>query len=417
MSGGKTGLFIFRRDLRYIDNIGLNELCKTCTVVNCVFILDPIQISSKNNKFFSAPAMLFMLDSLIELQKQIPLKILYGDPYELISKMSPNYDVISFNRDYSKYAVERDSKLETVENVVVYDTDLCLNTPLDIKPYKVFTPYYEFASKNRVPAVAPHACESKLAKFAGKSINLHKMRESIVKILLKMDVDINLLNPGGRAAGLVKLATFKCAKYADNRDLLTFETSRLGPHLKFGTLSVREVYHKCKSVEFRKQLYWRDFYLQIGYHFKHVYGMNFRNKIKWINNVKLFKKWCDGETGYDVVDACMKQMNKSGFMHNRGRMIVASFLTKLLHIDWRWGEKYFASRLTDYDPANNNGGWQWSAGTGVDAQPYFRIFNPYTQAIKFDPDGEYRKKWLLDRAPIKEIIDYELERKKAMRLI
>jgi deoxyribodipyrimidine photo-lyase len=167
---------------------------------------------------------------------------------------------------------------------------------------------------------------------------------------------------------------------------------------------------------FRKQLYWRDFYMQIGYHFPKVYGNNFKNNIKWINNEKHFDKWCKGKTGYDIVDACMNQLNKSGFMHNRGRMIVASFLTKILHIDWRWGERYFATRLTDYDPANNNGGWQWSAGTGVDAQPYFRIFNPYTQAEKFDPDGAYRKKWL-SRGHIDEIVDYSKEREKALTLI
>ena len=198
--------------------------------------------------------------------------------------------------------------------------------------------------------------------------------------------------------------------------MLIGENSRLSPHLKFGTVSAREVYHACKNTEFRKQLYWRDFYMQIGYHFPKVYGHNFRHTVKWSNNSTHFKKWCAGETGFDIVDACMAQLNKSGYMHNRGRMIVASFLTKILHIDWRLGEQYFASRLTDYDPANNNGGWQWSAGTGCDAQPYYRIFNPYTQAAKFDPDGKYVKKWL-SRPPTKEIVDYDKERVYALKLI
>jgi deoxyribodipyrimidine photo-lyase len=157
-----------------------------------------------------------------------------------------------------------------------------------------------------------------------------------------------------------------------------------------------------------------------------VYGNNFKHIIKWENDNKKFKKWCNGETGYLIVDACMKQMNASGFMPNRGRMIVASFLTKILHIDWRWGEKYFASRLTDYDPANNNGGWQWSAGTGVDAQPYFRIFNPFTQADNYDKTGEYRDKWLgndwrdesnKSNESDKYIVDYNKERVRALKLI
>jgi deoxyribodipyrimidine photo-lyase len=162
--------------------------------------------------------------------------------------------------------------------------------------------------------------------------------------------------------------------------------------------------------------------MQIAYHFPNVFGNNFKHVIKWENNVSYFKKWCNGETGYPIVDACMKHMNETGFMPNRGRMIVASFLTKILHIDWRWGEQYFATRLTDYDPANNNGGWQWSAGTGVDAQPYFRIFNPFTQADKYDSDFIYRDRWLSnnwrdDAVSKKYIVDYDVERVRALKLI
>lgn len=405
------GLFIFRRDLRVQDNLGLYELLKKCDEVNCVFILDPNQIDPKKNKFFSAPAMLFMIDALIELQTKIPLTILHGDPYQIVKSLK--YNIVSFNRDYSKYSIIRDLKLMSLPNVQVYD-DLCLNSPMSIKPYKVFTPYYNVASKNQV--LKPTKVNTNKIKAAGKSIDLKKLRTKVVKMILDLEMDINLIQRGGRQEAIKCIKKFNCSAYSKNRDLLTFETSRLSPHLKFGTVSVREAYHACQDKTFRKQLYWRDFYMQIGYHFPQVYGSNFKNKIKWSNNVSHFKKWCRGETGFDIVDACMSQLNKSGYMHNRGRMIVASFLTKILHIDWRWGERYFASRLTDYDPANNNGGWQWSAGTGVDAQPYFRIFNPYTQAENFDPDGVFRTKWLT-RKSVDEMVDYSVERAKALKLI
>ncbi len=409
------GLFIFRRDLRIQDNLALNDLIDKCTEIHCVFILDPIQINPAKNKYFSAPAMRFMLDSLIELQEKIPLRILHGDPYEIISKLSKGYDLISFNRDYSKYSVERDTRLLEIKSVVANEDDVGLHTPVRIDPYKVFTPYYNKASKLRIPNPVVKSV-TKIKKMDGKTVDLRKLRNNVEKMINKLQMDLTLIQRGGRKAALACVKKFNCGSYGKNRDLLTFESSRLSPHLKFGTISAREVYYACKNAVFRKQLYWRDFYMQIGYHFPKVYGQNFRNTIKWSNNTTHFKKWCAGETGFDIVDACMSQLNKSGYMHNRGRMIVASFLTKLLHIDWRLGEQYFASRLTDYDPANNNGGWQWSAGTGCDAQPYFRIFNPYTQESKFDPDGIYVNKWLT-RKKIPEIIDYEAERITALKLI
>jgi len=409
------GLMIFRRDLRVKDNTALNWLLSRCTEVHCIFILDPAQINPAKNKFFSAPAMRFMLDCLIELQEQIPLRILHGDPYDVVTKISDKYDIIAFNRDYTKYAIERDSKLLTIKTVVGEFDDVGLNPPTKIPAYKVFTPYYNYASKSKVRKPVNNSL-MKITAFTGKSVNVKALHKKIESMIVKLGMDLDLIQRGGRKDALSRIKKFRCPQYSNTRDMLSSETSRLSPHLKFGTVSAREVYYACNSTEFRKQLYWRDFYLQIGYHFPKVYGSNFKNTIKWSNNMTHFKKWCSGETGYDIVDACMTQLNKSGFMHNRGRMIVASFLTKLLHIDWRLGERYFASRLTDYDPANNNGGWQWSAGTGCDAQPYYRIFNPYTQAEKFDPDEKYRKKWL-NRKKIKEIVEYDVERKAAMSLI
>jgi len=186
------------------------------------------------------------------------------------------------------------------------------------------------------------------------------------------------------------------------RNFLTYETTNLSAYINLGLLSIREVYYKIveklgKQNNLIDELYWRDFYYNILYFFPHVVGKSFNekyDKIKWNNNKTKFKKWCDGKTGFPVVDACMRQMNETGYMHNRGRMIVASFLTKDLLIDWRWGEKYFATQLLDYNISANNGGWQWASGSGTDAQPYFRIFNPWTQSKNFDKDCEYIKNWV-----------------------
>lgn len=404
-----TGLFIFRRDLRAVDNTGLLELSKICEKVFCIFILDPRQINKKANPYFSANAVSFMLESIKELSQTIPLSILHGSPEQVVEQLIKpgKINVIGFNKDYTPYSVERDNKMIEVAakyNVqVLACDDVCLNPPTAIKPYKVYTPYYITASK--IPVRKPDDT---------KVTNVIKLPISGVRATIPETTAER--QKGGRSYGLQCMKDFDCKSYS-KRDMLTYESSRLSPHLKFGTVSCREVYYACKLELFRKQLYWRDFYLQIVYHFPAVVGNNFKGNIKWKNSQTLFKKWCAGKTGYDIVDACMTQLNKTGYMHNRGRMIVANFLTKILHIDWRWGEQYFASKLTDSDVANNNGGWQWSAGTGVDAQPYFRIFNPYTQQEKFDPTGEYVKKWLGDRKKIKEIVDYETERIEALKLV
>ena len=191
-------------------------------------------------------------------------------------------------------------------------------------------------------------------------------------------------------------------KYDEKRNCLTYNTTHLSAYINLGLLSIREIYHHVVEKLGKKngiitELYWRDFYYNILHFFPHVVGNSFRenyDKIKWRNNKKQFKAWCEGKTGFPIVDACMRQMNETGYMHNRGRMIVASFLTKDLLIDWRWGEKYFATQLQDYNISANNGGWQWASGSGTDSQPYFRIFNPWSQSDKFDPNCEYIKKWV-----------------------
>ena len=198
---------------------------------------------------------------------------------------------------------------------------------------------------------------------------------------------------------------------------MTYETTLLSASINFNVVSIREIYHKVKKKfgmnhGLINELYWRDFYYNILYFFPHVLKGSFREKyndIKWSNSKATFKKWCDGKTGFPIVDACMRQMNTTGYMHNRGRMIVSSFLIKNLWIDWQWGEKYFANKLVDYNISANNGGWQWSSGGGTDAQPYFRIFNSWTQAKKFDKECEFIKKWIpeLEEVDVKDILNWD----------
>lgn len=421
LKNSTTGIFIFRRDLRVNDNLGLIEFCKLCDKVYPVFVLDPRQIRPSKNKYYSHNSFLFMLQSIIELKKTIPkLTVIYGIPEEEIPKHARRLKVsyIAHNDDYTPFSIKRDTNLkknikkihaswiivaenkeETPPNsiTVIQYNDVALNPPKTFKPYQIFTPYYRVASSKRVASVQSFTAsfKNKLKKLDNKTVAIGKLATQISKKIHRKTLP--LLPKGGRSNALIILRNFKssnCSKYSSNRDMLTYQTSRIGPYLKFGCVSPREVYAQCNNAVYRKQLYWRDFYLQISHYFPKVYGNNFRHNIKWKNNRSLFDKWCKGKTGFPVVDAAMVQLNTSGWMHNRARMIVASFLTKLLHIDWRWGERYFAQKLVDYDPSNNNGGWQWSAGTGTDAQPYYRIFNPITQQKKFDPNNEYVKKWL-----------------------
>ncbi len=452
----KRGLFIFRRDLRTDDNSGLIEICKQCETVYCIFIFDPVQIDKKKNEYYSPSAFLFMLDSIKELYYEIPLNLVIGDTYSVVKKLVAKHDIdlIMFNEDYTPYSIQRDVSISTLCKTIK-SQDVALNAPYTIKPYKVFTPYYNYAIKTTIvkPCYFDEKNINKLKLFSdGLSADLfHVMIANAEKDVSDSGLDIKQIQRGGRNNGIRIIQSFKFDTYK-NRDMLFYESSRVSPHLKFGTLSCREVYHECgvkngvnakgskeangasgtakgpkeasgtakgPSINlFRKQLYWRDFYMQIGYHFPHVFKGNFKNdKIKWSNNKKYFDAWCSGETGFDIVDACMHQLNTTGYMHNRGRMIVSNFLTKLLGVDWRWGEKYFATKLTDYDPCNNNGGWQWSAGTGADAQPYYRIFNPMLQQKKFDPDNEYIAKWLKSDRNIKPIINYEIARTKYLNNI
>ncbi len=420
MSEESVGLFIFRRDLRTSNNCTLKLACKNSDKLYCAFIIDDKQVDKKKNPFISYPAIKFMIESINNLQEYINLNVLQGNPVTTIMGLVKEKHItdVYFNRDYTPYSVERDEliikSLEKMNvNVHAEYNDICIVTPLEIKPYKKFTPYYNVASTLGIPKVYGKLKDTEIKKIKKiraeedskiKFANLDELENEVLDNIIDLGIEVDLLPKGGRDEAIKVYNRFKrnIRNYDRNRNHMG-ETSGLSPYIKFGCIGANELANGIDDEMFTRQLYWRDFYLQVNYHFD-VYNKNFRGDIKWVNDKKMFKAWCDGKTGFEFIDAAMCQLNKSGYMHNRGRMVTSNFLTKILKIDWRWGEKYFASRLVDYDPSNNNGGWQWSAGTGCDA--YNRIFNPYTQQKKYDPDKIYIHKWLGDREPIEEIIDY-----------
>ena len=355
-----------------------------------------------------------MLETLIELKKDIPVIMEYGEPEKIIIQIVKKYNIDSvyLNTDYTPYSIERDKKISEALTKIkkqfnTYD-DIPLNAPTKFKPYKVFTPYYNIAKKNKVSNKPLNPNIAKIIKTTNQSVNINSL-------LSKYDNKSSKLRQhGGRQEAIKLLKNLKNHKhYSFDRNILSKSTSRLSPYIKFGVLSIREVYREAPTTDFKKELYWRDFYIQIAYHFpniltyakpqnfkfeertmKYDIAQNFKDiKVKWKFNKKLYDAWCNGQTNIPIVDAAINELLQTGYMHNRCRMITASVFTKLFHLDWRLGEQFFAQKLTDYDPCSNNGGWQWASGTGADAQPYFRIFNPYPQAEKYDPQCEYIKKW------------------------
>ncbi len=411
-SSYKRALFIFRRDLRLEDNTGLIAALKKADSVIPCFIFDPHQITNRN-RFKSLNAVQFMIESLLDLKKQLAqqegkLFIFYGSPDAVVKKLLYRYDIdlVCMNRDYTPYSTLRDQRIARVcatRKVAceLYD-DVLLHAPgVVIKknktPYTIFTPFFKRAAQIKVAIPQPLP----LGIFFTKKLE----GERAVLLTKLMPVpNKNIFTHGGRTRGVAILKQFEdFVHYAREHDIPSLEkTTGLSAHLKFGTCSIRETFAamvKTLGVHHPliRQLYWRDFFTQIAYHFPHVFGASFNHKydnLVWQNDKKKFAAWCEGCTGFPIVDAGMRQLNATGFMHNRVRMIVASFLVKDLHIDWRWGEHYFATKLIDYDPAVNNGNWQWAASTGCDAQPYFRIFNPWLQQKKFDRECVYIKRWI-----------------------
>jgi deoxyribodipyrimidine photo-lyase len=410
----QKSIFIFRRDLRLEDNNGLISALKESEDVVPIFIFTPEQLV--NNSYKSDNAVQFMMESLEELNNDLKKKgsrlfYFYGKPDEVVEKLikKVDADAVFVNMDYTPYSVSRDKSIkrvcdkEDVDFVIV--EDVLLNPVGSVKTstgtiYLKFTPYFREAKKEKVDKPKNNNYKnyiSKRTKIVGEFRgNPDKFYENNDDIVVR----------GGRDNGLKILGSLqKFKSYNSKRDILNWNTTRLSAYIKFGCISIREVYHKFKSKlgarnDLIKQLYWRDFYYNVGFYHPRVFKKkdgNLKekyNKLKWKNNPSQLKKWKDARTGFPIVDACMREINETGFMHNRGRLIVGSFLVKILLIDWKLGEKYFSNKLVDIDLCVNNGNWGWVSGSGSDAQPYFRIFNPWLQGETYDKNCEYIKKWI-----------------------
>ena len=411
MKSYKRALHIFRRDLRLIDNTALNEALRSAEEVVTCFIFNDAQVGSHKHR--SSNGLCFMIESLEELAEDIKAKdgkllFLHGDPQEIVEKLIKELDIdaVFFNKDYTPFSRKRDASIEALcgelEVPCRIFSDALLREPSsfgkdDGKPYTVYTPFYKRASQAEVPSPS----------------KLERGRLTAPRIALKQVAPRDFwpeesaperASIGGRSAALKILKSIpNFTNYEEERNLPALKgTTLLAPHNKFGTVSIRETYHSIASTlgaghTLIRELYWRDFFTHIAWHFPHVFGHAFHrvyDSIEWGKEMKLFNAWCEGRTGFPIVDAGMRELVTTGFMHNRVRMIVASFLVKDLHMSWRWGEAFFARHLTDYDPAVNNGSWQWAASTGCDAQPYFRIFNPWLQQKRFDPECIYIKRWV-----------------------
>ena len=404
MNKPEVNIFWFRRDLRLHDNVGLYHALNSGEPILPIFIFDRIILDKLNRP--EDLRVQFIHQTLLNIDTQLKqigsgLTIVYGKPDEVITELILKYSIsaVFTNHDYEPYAIKRDKQIEgilaksgigfhTFKDQVVFEKGEV--TKDDGLPYTVFTPY---SRKWKAKLV-----ENPI-KFFPSEIglkNFFKYNPPIAPLLTTMGFSQKEWNYPSMVASDEIIRN-----YAAQRDFPSINgTSRLGVHLRFGTISVRQLLMSSinKSETYINELIWRDFYHQILYNFPKVgEGKSFKkeyDQIQWRDNEADFEKWCKGETGYPIVDAGMRELAATGFMHNRVRMITASFLTKHLFLDWRWGEAWFASKLLDFDLAANNGGWQWAAGSGCDAAPYFRIFNPALQTQKFDKKADYINKWV-----------------------
>ena len=392
-----VSVFWFRRDLRLDDNRGLFEALNSPFPVLPIFIFDS-EISDELDK--DDARITFIYDSLNKMSIQLgesssSIYCTKGDPIAVWRELLNKYNVKSVyaNEDYEPYAIKRDQEVAQLlhqkdiqfnlfKDQVIFAKGEVLKG--DKTPYTVFTPY-----KNKW-----------LELFATESLQDYTSHSN--SNFLKGEIPFPEISDLGFTRSTIKVLNYKLDQLDDYETARNFpaknKTSYLSPHLRFGTVSVRKVILKIiDNKTFVSELIWREFFMQILYHFPKVVGNNFRRKydgVQWRNNPQEFETWKNGQTGYPIVDAGMRELNTTGYMHNRVRMVVAGFLCKHLLIDWRWGEAYFAKQLLDFELSSNNGNWQWSAGTGCDSAPYFRIFNPTEQVKKFDAERTYLKKWI-----------------------
>ncbi|GAB3918541.1 cryptochrome/photolyase family protein [Larkinella terrae] len=398
-----VALFWYRRDLRLHDNAGLYHALRSGFPVLPVFIFDQTILDALDDK--QDRRLAFIHQTILEMQQEFreigtTLLVRYGKPLEVYRELLNEFAVqaVYTNYDYEVYAKNRDKTIAdllyekgaefyTYKDQTIFDRDEILTG--SGSPYTVFTPY----SRN---------WHNKLNDFYLKSYPTQKYFSNFLKTADQPIPKLEELGfkPLKETFPAKTVRAQLLQQYKETRDFPAIKgTSELSIHLRFGTVSIRELARKARehNFTFLNELVWRDFYFQVLDHFPHVETSSFRpayDNISWRNNEDEFQRWCEGKTGYPIVDAGMRQLNEIGWMHNRVRMITASFLCKHLLIDWRWGEAYFAKKLRDYDLSANNGGWQWAAGSGTDAAPYFRVFNPSLQAQKFDPKGEYIRRWV-----------------------
>ena len=421
-------IFWFRRDLRLDDNVGFYEALKSDLPVLPIFIFD----SEILDKLPQDDARVTFIYNTLQDMRQIvqdkynsSIAMLYGKPKEVFKQLVKDHNIntVYTNHDYEPYATQRDKEIKdvlktknidfkTFKDQVIFEKSEIVKKDGD--PYKVYTPYMRtWKEKFKTIDFKIYTTENYLKNLI-KDKNLSNLSlldigfKSSQQPILPYEVTPNLIQ-----------------QYEDTRNFPAKDsTSRLGPHLRFGTVSVRKMVEKAIAETneiFWQELIWREFFMQILWHFPHTAKNAFKSKydrIEWRNNEDEFKKWCNGKTGYPFVDAGMRELNATGFMHNRVRMLVGSFLCKHLLIDWRWGEAYFAEKLHDYDMSSNIGNWQWVAGSGVDAAPYFRIFNPTSQIKKFDKDLEYIKKWVPDFQELtypQPIVDHKIARERCLK--
>lgn len=428
MDNTPIALFWFRRDLRLTDNAALYHALKSGLPVLPLFIFDTEILNDLDDK--EDKRVLFIHNEVLRLNAELKdfgsaLLVNHGSPMQVYKQLLTQFNIkaVYTNHDYEPYAIKRDTEIAelllakgiqmfTYKDIVVFEKDEV--TKDDGLPYTVFTPY---SKKWRAKLTPFYYKPYPTLKYEA---NFMKWEGSPIPTLNHMGFKpTNFTFPERVAKNSI------VANYTEQRDFPAINgTSHLGIHLRFGTLSVRALlgYALTRNQTFVNELIWRDFYHQILSHFPQVQKHAFKkeyDKIEWDNNPELFKRWCRGTTGIPIVDAGMRELNATGYMHNRVRMVVASFLTKNLLIDWRWGEAYFAEKLLDFDLAANNGGWQWAAGCGTDAAPYFRIFNPITQAKRFDPDNEYIRKWVPEfESPAypEPIVDLAASRDRCLRV-
>lgn len=422
-------IFWFRRDLRLDDNVGFFNALQSDHPVLPIFIFDKAildQLPKDDARVSFIYNTLQNMRDTLQAEHQSSIAMYYDNPKDVFKTLMDEYtiDTVFTNHDYEPYATKRDKEIEnllskneikfkTYKDQVIFEKDEVVKKDGD--PYVVYTPYMRVWKEN----------------FKSYNLEIYYTNSYLNNLVEHTRLPNLSLSDIGFKQSSQKIEDYTVTptliqNYEATRNFPAKDaTSKLGPHLRFGTVSVRKMIKKAIAENneiFWQELIWREFFMQILWHFPQTHKEAFKAKydrIEWRNNETEFKAWCEGKTGYPLVDAGMRQLNQTGFMHNRVRMLVGSFLCKHLLIDWRWGEAYFAEKLHDYDMSSNVGNWQWVAGSGVDASPYFRIFNPTTQIDKFDKQHDYIKQWVPDYQELtypQPIVDHKEARERCLKV-